>query len=490
MTSESPTSFGTEVVSAADLKPPAETEDVSSETTISFPKGFAWGSATAAYQVEGAWNEDGKGESIWDRFAHTPGKITNGDTGDVACDHYRRFPDDVALMGALNLGSYRFSLAWTRIQPAGSGSPNPKGIDFYKRLIDALLEAHIRPFPTIYHWDLPQPLEDIGGWPNRDIALRFADYVDIVARELGDRVSDWILVNEPNSFTSVGYLDGTHAPGKKNILAFFKASHTVNVATGMGFRALKAVRPKARVGSSYFMSPCEPATNSEADRLAAERAHAIINRWFLDPALKGVYPDAFPVSPELFMGIRPEDMALVHVPLDFVGVNVYTRTIAAAASNVERLSDPKLLVLPVKMQIGGNEGPKTEFGWESWPKSIYDMVMRVTRDYHRPIIEITENGCSYSDGPDADCAIRDHRRVAYMHAHLRELARAIEDGADVRGYHAWSLLDNFEWAFGFSQRFGLVHVDFATQRRTIKESGKWYAKVAGSNRLPRTLRTV
>jgi len=490
MTSESPTSLSDEVLSARDLTSPAASEHLSPDTTIAFPKGFAWGTATAAYQVEGAWNEDGKGESIWDRFAHTPGKIANDDTGDVACDHYRRYPEDIALMRALNLNSYRFSLAWTRIQPSGSGSPNPKGIDFYKRLIDALLEANIRPFPTLYHWDLPQTLEDIGGWPNREIAFRFADYAEIVARELGDRVSDWILVNEPNSFTSVGYLDGTHAPGKKNILAFLKASHTVNVATGIGFRAFKAVRPKARVGSSFFMSPCEPATNSDGDRIAAERAHAVINRWFLDPVLKGVYPDAFPVSPELFMGIRPEDMALVHVPLDFVGVNVYTRVIASAASSVERLSDPRLLLLPVKMQIGGKEGPKTEFGWECWPKSIYDVVMRVTRDYHRPVIEITENGCSYSDGPDQHGIIRDHRRISYMHGYLRELSRAIDDGADVRGYHAWSLIDNFEWAFGFSQRFGLVHVDFASQKRTIKESGKWYADVAGRNRLKRELQTV
>jgi beta-glucosidase len=386
-------------------------------------------------------------------------------------------------MGAMNLNSYRFSIAWPRIQPDGIGYPNRKGIDFYSRLVDALLDAGIRPFPTLYHWDLPQALENAGGWPNRETAYRFADYVEIVARALGDRVSDWILMNEPNSFTSVGYLDGTHAPGRSHLLAFFKATHTVNVAQGLGFRALKAVVPNARVGSAIFMSPVEPAGNSEADKIAAERAHAIINRWFLDPALKGVYPEAFPISPEMFMGIRSEDMALVRAPLDFIGVNVYTRTIAAAASRAERFSDPKLLVLPVKMQIGGDDGPKTEFGWEFWPQSLYDMLMRVTRDYDHPVIEITENGCSYSDRPGPDGRIRDTRRIEYHQQHLQQLARAIHDGVQVRGYHAWSLMDNFEWAFGYTHRFGLIHVDFATQKRTIKESGKWYAEVAGANRL-------
>jgi beta-glucosidase len=452
-------------------------------TRLAFPTGFHWGAATAAYQIEGAWNEDGKGESIWDRFSHTEGKIHGGHTGDVACDHYHRYQEDVALMRALNLNSYRFSIAWTRIQPNGAGPANQKGLDFYRRLLDALLAAGIRPLVTLYHWDLPQALEDAGGWPNRDTAYRFADYCDIVARALGDKVSDWIVMNEPNSFTSVGYLDGTHAPGKTSILAFLRATHTVNLALGLGFRAIKAARPESRVGSSFFMSPCEPATNSEADRLAAERAHAIINRWFLDPALTGNYPDAFPVSPEMFMGIRSEDLALLRAPLDFLGVNVYTRVIASAPTPAERWSDPKLLLLPAKMQIGGAHGPKTEFGWECWPRSLYDMVMRLTRDYHHPAIEITESGCSYGDCPDSDGVIDDHRRIAYHSSYLAELARAIHHGADVRGYHVWSLLDNLEWAFGYSQRFGLVHVDFETQKRTVKASGRWYAEVAGRNGL-------
>ena len=468
-------------------KAPATDGSRTRDTGATFPQGFAWGAATAAYQIEGAWNEDGKGESIWDRFSHTPGRIHNGETGDVACDHYHRFAEDVALMRALNLNSYRFSVAWTRIQPKGSGPANPKGIDFYSRLLDALLEAKIRPLVTLYHWDLPQVLEDAGGWPNRDTAARFADYVGIVARALGDRVRDWILINEPNSFTSVGYLDGTHAPGRQSLVSFLKATHTTNLALGAGFRALKAVRPRSRVGSSFFLSPCEPATDSESDRLAAQRAHAIINGWFLDPVLKGTYPEAFPISPALLMGIRAGDMDLIKVPLDFIGVNVYTRTIAAAATHAERLANRQLLILPVKMQIGGCEGPKTEFGWECCPRSIYDMVMRLTRDYDRPALEITENGCSFGDGPDVDGAIHDVQRIEYHHAHLQQLARAIHDGADVRGYYVWSLLDNFEWAHGYSQRFGLVHVDFKTQKRAVKESGKWYARVAAENRVAGSL---
>jgi beta-glucosidase len=296
-------------------------------------------------------------------------------------------------------------------------------------------------------------------------------------------VRDWILINEPNSFTSVGYLDGTHAPGRQSIISFLKATHNTNLALGAGFRALKAVCPKSRVGSSFFLSPCEPATDSESDRLAAQKAHSIINGWFLDPVLRGSYPDAFPISPALVMGLRPGDLELIKAPLDFIGVNVYTRTIAAAATHAERLRNRQLLVLPVKMQIGGNQGPRTEFGWECWPKSIYDMVMRLTRDYGRPPLEITENGCSFGDGPGDDGAIRDLRRIEYHQAHLRELARAIQDGADIRGYYAWSLLDNFEWAHGFSQRFGFVHVDFKTQKRTVKKSGKWYARVAAENRV-------
>jgi beta-glucosidase len=451
-------------------------------TEATFPKGFFWGTATASYQIEGAWNEDGKGESIWDRFAHTPGKVKNGDTGDVACDSYHRWREDIALMQAMNLNSYRFSLSWPRIQPTGSGPANSKGIDYYSRLVDALLEAHIRPMVTVYHWDLPQALEDAGGWPNRDMVGRFSDYVQMVARALGDRVSDWMVFNEPAGFVDLGYLDGSHAPGRQSLLAFLRATHVVNLAQGEGFRALKAVRPSARVGTAFSMSPCEPATNSEADKLAADRAHAITNIWFLEPALRGRYPEALTFLPETAMRIKPGDMEKIRTPLDFIGINLYYRTIASAPSALHRVTHAQEWLYPVKME-GGQQGPKTDFGWEVWPNALYDMVLRITRDYNRPVIEITESGCSYNDGPDANGVIRDTRRIDYQRQYLAALSRAIAEGADVRGYHAWTLMDNFEWADGYSQRFGLAYVDFKTQKRTIKDSGRWYAKVAAENRV-------
>jgi beta-glucosidase len=450
---------------------------------ISFPKGFYWGTATAAYQIEGAWNEDGKGESIWDRFAHTPGKIKDGTNGDVACDHYHRYREDIALMRALHLNSYRFSVSWPRIQPNGSGQVNPKGLDFYSRLVDALLEARIRPLVTLYHWDLPQKLEDAGGWPNRDLAGRFADYAAAVARALSDRVENWTLLNEPAAFTSQGYLDGTHAPGRTSIVDFLRATHTANLAQGLGFRAVKAVRPQARVGAALSMSPCEPATDSEDDRVASERAHAITNIWFLEPALRGRYPDAFSFNPAVLMKIQQDDMNTVRAPFDFIGINLYYRTIVSATALGERLSDRRFFILPARM-FAGEKGPKTGMGWELWPRAIYDIVMRITRDYSRPAIEITESGCAYDDTPDSTGRVNDARRIAYHQQYLTELARAIRDGANVLGYHAWSLLDNFEWAEGLGQRFGLVYVDYKTQKRTVKKSGEWYGKVAALNSLP------
>lgn len=444
-----------------------------------FPKDFYWGTATAAYQVEGAVREDGRGESIWDRFAHTPGKIKNGDTGDVACDHYHRYREDVALMKSLHMNSYRFSIAWPRIQAEGVGKPNAKGLDFYKRLIDEVLAAKIRPLPTLYHWDLPQALEDRGGWTNRDTAARFADYVDVVARALGDRVSDWILFNEPTAFTNNGYLEGNEAPGRRSILDFLRATHVVNMAQGAGFRALKAASPKARVGTALNMSPAEPATNSPEDRLAAERTHAIMNLWFLEPALNGRYPEAFTFLPETVMGIKSGDMEEARVPLDFLGINLYYRTIAASVGAWSRVTDPKMWLFPVTRE-SGKQGPRTDLDWEVWAQSMYDMVMRITKDYHRPVIEITENGCAYRESPDAQGVINDSRRVEFYRGYLTAVAKAIADGADVRGFHAWSLLDNFEWAEGYSARFGLVWVDFKTQQRIVKASGRWYAGVAAS----------
>jgi beta-glucosidase len=463
--------------------PIASSQSIQFDTSeIKFPRNFYWGTSTAAYQIEGAWKEDGKGESIWDRFAHTPGKIKHGDTGDVACDSYHRWREDIALMRAMNLNSYRFSISWPRIQPTGSGPANSRGLDYYSRLVDALLEARIRPFVTLYHWDLPQALEDAGGWPNRDTASRFADYVELMACALGDRVTDWMLFNEPSAFVDLGHLEGTHAPGHTSLIDFLRASHTVNLAQGAGFRALKATRPSARIGTAFSMSACEPATNSEEHRLATERAHAMTNLWFLEPALNGRYPEALAFLPETAMRIESGDLEKMRAPLDFVGINLYYRTIVSAPSALERLSHAQQWLFPVKM-AGGEQGPKTGIGWEIWPQALYDMVMRITREFNRPVIEITESGCAYNDGPDASGEIRDARRIDYHRQYLQALAHAIADGADVRGYHAWSLMDNFEWAEGFSQRFGLAYVDFKTQKRTIKDSGRWYAKVAAGNRV-------
>jgi beta-glucosidase len=448
-----------------------------------FPKDFFWGTATSAYQIEGAWREDGKGESIWDRFSHTPGKIKDGSTGDTACDSYHRWRDDLALIRAINVNSYRFSISWPRIQPSGSGPANAKGLDYYSRLVDALLEAHIRPLVTLYHWDLPQDLENAGGWPNRDTAARFADYAHIVTQALGDRVNDWVLLNEPAAFVNFGYLEGTHAPGRRSFYDFLRATHVVNLAQGEGFRAVKAVRPNSRVGTAFSMSPCEPATDSEEDKLAAERGHAIINIWFVEPALRGRYPDAFTYVPEWIMGIKSGDMEKVRAPLDFIGINLYSRTMVSAASTSDRLEHPLNWIFPARFS-GGTEGRKTDFGWEVWPKAMYDMVTRLTRDYNRPAIEVTESGCAYNDGPDASGEIHDARRIAYHREYLSALARAMADGADVRGYHVWSLMDNFEWAEGYSKRFGLAYTDFKTQIRTVKDSARWYQKVASEGRIP------
>jgi beta-glucosidase len=444
---------------------------------VRFPQGFHWGAATASYQIEGAWQADGKGESIWDRFAHTPGRIKGGHTGDVACDSYHRYAEDVALLRAMNLTSYRFSIAWPRIQPSGSGPANPKGLDYYRHLIDALLDAGIRPFPTLYHWDLPQALEDRGGWPARDTAGRFADYAELVLEALGDRVSHWMIFNEPSIFTVMGHLAGIHAPGRRDADAFLRASHTVNLAQGEAFRAMRAARRDAVIGTAFNMSACEPAGDGEADRAAAERWHALVNLWYLETALRGRYPDAFvDGAPFERMGVREGDLERVRAPLDFIGINLYTRTLVK-----HHPGDPLgLAALPVG-PLGGSDGPKTDFGWEVWPKALYDVLVRITRDYDRPLLEITENGCSYGDGPDARGVIRDPRRIDFHRGYLEAVADAIRDGADVRGYHAWTLLDNFEWSEGFEQRFGLAWVDFASQARTLKESGRWYGRVAAEN---------
>ena len=440
--------------------------------TMTFPPGFSWGTATASYQVEGAWNEDGKGESIWDRFSHTEGKIRTGDTGDVACDQYHRYAEDVALMKQLNQRGYRFSISWSRIFPDESGKMNQKGIDYYGRLVDELLANGVTPFPTLYHWDLPQWLQDRGGWAERDIIERFALYAETMTNALGDRVKNWMIFNEPWVFVFLGYLYGIHAPGIRDSSLGMKASHVVNLAQAAAFRAMRATGKPEAIGSAFSMSSMYPETDSEEDRAAAERQHGFTNDWFLRPAMRGEYPLAYVDQAKMLgrMDIRDGDMDAVRADFDFIGINLYQRAIVA--------NDPRNPNTGVR-QIPG-PGPRTEFNWEIWPAAIYQMLMRTWKDYGKPVY-VTENGCSFGDRPGPDGRVRDDRRIDFLNGFIGQVGRAIDEGADVRGYYLWTLIDNFEWAEGFDQRFGIIDVDHETQKRTIKDSGYWYRDLIASN---------
>lgn len=455
-----------------------------SSKVLRFPKDFLWGVATSAYQVEGGWNADGKGESIWDRWAHTPGRIKDGTTGDVACDQYHLYKDDVALLKQLNLKSYRFSISWPRVLPQGLGPLNDKGLDYYKRLTDALHQAGIRPFCTLYHWDLPQALEAKGGWPNRDLASYYADYVGLMAKHLGDRIQIWAPFNMPTWFTEFGYARGWTAPGRANIADYLRAIHTVALAQGMGYRAIKAASSRATVGSAYEMEPCYPLTNSEADRQAAERFDALHNVFFLHAARNGDYPKAFPGEiPYEAMGFRSGDEKILKVPLDWLGVHYYVRLSVAAAEKIPTVPGQPVDPMSQFHVSTYNEAPKTDTGSEIWPQGLYDLLMRLTRDYDHPILEITETGGVFKDRLETDGSIHDQRRIDFYREHLKMLHRALADGVRVRAYHAWSLLDNFEWNDGLSSRYGLTWVDHTTQKRIVKDSGRWYSRLAATNTL-------
>jgi beta-glucosidase len=445
-----------------------------------FPKDFFWGSATASYQVEGAWNAGGKEESVWDRFCHTPGRVKGGDTGDIACDQFHRYPEDIDIMRRLHLRSYRFSISWPRVQFSSTGKPNQAGLDHYDRFTDALLAAGIRPLCTLYHWDLPQLLQDRGGWLNRDLASYFADYAGIVSRQLGDRIAQWAVFNEPWIFTYLGYASGSHPPGARNYEHYLRAAHTVNLAQAMATRTIRAQSSSAKIGSAYNMAPAVPVSASFADADAAKRYHQFNNLYFLEASMHGRYPALLSTDRALTaMGFRAGDERLMEAPLDWIGINYYKRTMVQDQSvSGDSLSSR------VTASIG-TEGWLTHCGWEVWPQGLYDIVMRISREYPGIPIEITENGCAYSDSPEVGSAarIRDDRRILYYREHLIALASAIRDGADVRGYHAWSLLDNLEWQEGYGQRFGLVYVDFPTQARVVKDSGNWYGRVAAANKV-------
>ena len=439
---------------------------------LTFPDGFVWGTATAAYQIEGAHDADGKGPSIWDTFAHTPGKIHEAHNGDVACDHYHRYREDVALMAELGLNAYRFSVSWPRVLPTGTGTPNSAGLDFYSRLVDALLERKIRPFITLYHWDLPQALEDRGGWGARDTAGAFGEYAALLGRTLGDRVKDWITLNEPLATAAGGYVFGILAPGQQNPQLAFQVSHHLNLAHGHAVRALRATVPRAHIGITHVSMPVYPASDTEADRQAARRYDGFVNRWYWEPPLRGSYPADIlerlgPLAPQIEDG----DLQLLSPPIDFFGHNSYTRTVVK--------DDPAAMLLGAT-QVPPDGKPQTEMGWEIYPDHLYEALTRITRDYGAPEIYITENGAAFTDEVVAG-AVSDPQRIEYLRTHLAAAHRAVQEGAKLRGYFCWSLLDNFEWSFGYSKRFGIVYVDYPTQRRIVKASGRFLSTVTRHN---------
>jgi beta-glucosidase len=443
---------------------------------VQFPAGFSWGTATASYQVEGAWNEDGKGESIWDRFSHTEGRIQDGTTGDVACDEYHRYKEDVAIMKALGMRGYRFSIAWARIFPDDSGKLNQAGLDYYSRLVDELLANGIMPFPTLYHWDLPQWLQDRGGWANREIIPQFSKYAEVCVNALGDRIKNWMVFNEPWVFTFIALLYGHHAPGIRDSSHCMRATHIVNLAQADAMKAMRATGKPQAVGSAFSMTAMYPASDSAEDIAAAERQHAFTNTWFIDPILKGEYPRAYVDQEQALarMDIQPGDMEAMRSTFDFIGINLYQRGIIAAAESDKNLGTRGI----------PGPGPRTAFNWEVWPAGIYQMIKRIDKDYGRPTIYITENGCSYPTAPGADGLVHDQERIDFYNGYIGQVARAYDEGCDVRGYYAWTLLDNFEWATGFTQRFGLTYCDFENgQKRTIKDSGYWFRDLIAKNEI-------
>ncbi|HEY0700995.1 MAG TPA: GH1 family beta-glucosidase [Micromonospora sp.] len=439
-----------------------------------FPDGFWWGASTSAYQVEGAVAEDGRAPSIWDTFTAARGI----DSGADACDHYHRWPADADLMAELGFTAYRFSLAWPRIVPGGTGPVNPAGLAHYDRMIDGLLERGITPLPTLYHWDLPQAVEDRGGWTARATAEAFADYTAICVDRLGDRVGTWLTVNEPWVVSVLGYRLGLHAPGTTDLRTSILVGHHLLLAHGLATRVIRQRRPDAMVGIPLSLFPNYPATDEPADVAAAWASEGYTNRWYLDPLLRGHYPADTTELFERLVGpldwIQPGDLALIGDRPDLLGVNYYTR---------RRISAEPRDGLPWRVLPPQEGVPVTDAGWESVPDAFADLLVRLHREYDVPLL-ITENGGVWNTGPDADGRVRDAGRIEALRGHLLAMSRAIDDGARVLGYLHWSLLDNLEWAEGYAQRFGLVHVDRATQRRTVKDSARWYAAVIAANRVP------
>jgi beta-glucosidase len=446
-----------------------------------FPDGFVWGAATSAFQIEGAADRDGRGESIWDRFCRTPGKVEGGATGDVACDHYNRWREDIALMKDLGLKAYRFSISWPRVMPEGRGRVNPQGLDFYSRLVDGLLEAGITPYATLFHWDLPQLLQDCGGWPRRETAEAFKGYVEAVARRLGDRVENWITHNEPWCAGLQSHQIGRHAPGLTDWQAGLAATHHLLLSHGWAVPIVRAHSPGAKVGITLNLTPAEPASPSRADRDACRHFDGYFNRWFLDPLYGRGYPADMIADyasdarlPEDWDRlVAPGDLATISEPTDFLGVNYYNRTVV-------RSEVPEAENMPRTVFLAP-ETDWTDMGWEVHPDGLYQILCRLHFDYRPGPMYVTENGASWSDGPDQAGRVPDRRRICFFKEHFRSARRAMKAGVPLRGYFVWSLMDNFEWERGYAQRFGIVWVDYKTQTRTLKDSARWYQRVIESN---------
>jgi len=460
---------------------------LSSNGVRRFPEGFLWGASTAAYQIEGAAAADGRTPSIWDTFAETPGRVLGGHTGHVATDHYHRYRDDVALMKRLGLGSYRFSVSWSRVQPAGAGPANPAGLDFYRRLVDELLDNDIEPWLTLYHWDLPQPIEDAGGWPARDSAARFADYASLVHGALGDRVRNWTTLNEPWCSAFLGYGSGVHAPGRRDPASAVRAAHHLMLGHGLAVDAIRAGWPDSEVGITLNLYAISPASAGSEDQDAARRIDGLGNRFFLDPVLLGRYPTD--VVNDLatttdFDHVRDGDLAIISRPLSMLGINYYSRHVLAAPEpgpdgSLDWPGDGTATAYPGSggVRFVQRGVPVTAMGWEIDAPGLTEVLQRVSRDYPRVPLYITENGAAFDDEVSADGSVNDLDRREYLHSHLAACHDAINAGVPLRGYFAWSLLDNFEWAWGYTRRFGLVYVDYVSQTRTAKASAYWYSDV-------------
>jgi beta-glucosidase len=436
----------------------------------SFPAEFVWGAATASYQIEGAAREDGRGESVWDRFAATPGKVRNGDSGEVACDFYHRYRDDVALMSQLGLDAFRFSIAWPRVVPQGRGRVNPAGLDFYDRLVDELLARGIEPFATLFHWDTPQALEDSGGWPSRPTAEAFVEYTEAVVARLGDRVRFWITHNEPWVCAWIGHAWGQHAPGRTSETDAVAAAHHLLLSHGWATEAIRREAPGAKVGITLNLAHAYPASETPEDEAAAWHVDGEGNRWFLDPIFRGSYPADLLARNELVGPVlRDGDLEAISAPLDFLGVNNYFRFVVSAGAEGPRLlSDPA--------------AEHTDMGWEVYPDGLHRLLVRVADEYAPAEIYVTENGAAFGDVRGHDGHVHDPERTSYLRTHIGAVARAVADGAPVNGYFVWSLLDNFEWAHGYSKRFGIVYVDYPTLERVPKDSFYWYRDFLASRR--------